>query len=47
MVGIPAGIFVMGSPPGEPGRFNSQGPQHDDLRAYVSQFDRIGNVEVK
>jgi formylglycine-generating enzyme required for sulfatase activity len=28
MVGIPAGKFVMGSPPGEPGRFASEGPQH-------------------
>ncbi len=28
MVGIPAGTFVMGSPPGEPGRFDSEGPQH-------------------
>jgi formylglycine-generating enzyme required for sulfatase activity len=28
MVGIPAGNFVMGSPPGEPGRFDSEGPQH-------------------
>lgn len=28
MVGIPAGKFVMGSPPGEPGRFESEGPQH-------------------
>jgi formylglycine-generating enzyme required for sulfatase activity len=28
MVGIPAGKFVMGSPPGEPGRFDSESPQH-------------------
>jgi len=28
MVGIPAGKFVMGSPAGEPGRFDSEGPQH-------------------
>jgi formylglycine-generating enzyme required for sulfatase activity len=27
MVGIPAGKFVMGSPAGEPGRFDSEGPQ--------------------
>ena len=28
MVGIPAGTFLMGSPKNEPGRFNSEGPQH-------------------
>jgi formylglycine-generating enzyme required for sulfatase activity len=28
MVGIPAGRFVMGSPAQEPGRFDSEGPQH-------------------
>jgi formylglycine-generating enzyme required for sulfatase activity len=28
MIGIPAGKFVMGSPPGEQGRFDSEGPQH-------------------
>lgn len=28
MVGIPAGKFVMGSPAGEPGRFQNEGPQH-------------------
>ena len=28
MVGIPAGSFTMGSPRSEPGRFNSEGPQH-------------------
>lgn len=28
MVVIPAGRFVMGSPPGEPGRSDSEGPQH-------------------
>ena len=28
MVGIPAGRFVMGSPVGESGRFDSEGPQH-------------------
>ena len=27
MVGIPAGKFVMGSPAGEPGRFDAEGPQ--------------------
>ena len=28
MVGIPAGKFLMGSPASEPGRFDSEGPQH-------------------
>lgn len=29
MVVIPAGRFVMGSPPDEPGRSNDEGPQHE------------------
>ena len=28
MVGLPAGGFVMGSPPSESGRFENEGPQH-------------------
>lgn len=28
MVAIPGGAFTMGSPPTEPGRFDSEGPQH-------------------
>lgn len=28
MIGIPAGRFAMGSPANEPGRFDSEGPQH-------------------
>ena len=28
MVGIPAGRFLMGSPPEEPGRFDTEGPLH-------------------
>ena len=28
MVGIPCGTFLMGSPPKERGRFDSEGPQH-------------------
>jgi formylglycine-generating enzyme required for sulfatase activity len=28
MVGIPAGAFMMGSPENEPGRFDTEGPQH-------------------
>ena len=36
MVGIPAGGFVMGSPAGEPGRFDAEGPQHHvSLRAFA------------
>jgi formylglycine-generating enzyme required for sulfatase activity len=29
MLGIPGGTFTMGSPPTEPGRFDTEGPQHD------------------
>ncbi|HTV30856.1 MAG TPA: hypothetical protein VMF32_24170, partial [Xanthobacteraceae bacterium] len=28
MVAIPAGKFIMGSPAAEPGRFDSESPQH-------------------
>jgi formylglycine-generating enzyme required for sulfatase activity len=36
MVGIPAGRFLMGSPAHEPGRFDSEGPQHVvTLRAFA------------
>ena len=36
MVAIPAGRFVMGSPAGEPGRFDSEGPQHAvSVRAFA------------
>src|SRR6185295_12348542 len=28
MIGIPAGSFTMGSPPNEPGRFDTEGPPH-------------------
>jgi len=28
MVAVPAGKFLMGSPAHEPGRFDSEGPQH-------------------
>lgn len=28
MIGIPAGSFLMGSPASEPGRFDTEGPQH-------------------
>jgi formylglycine-generating enzyme required for sulfatase activity len=29
MIGIPGGTFTMGSPANEPGRFDTEGPQHD------------------
>src|SRR5271155_5544778 len=29
MVVLPAGLFTMGSPPGEPGRCTDEGPQHE------------------
>jgi formylglycine-generating enzyme required for sulfatase activity len=36
MVGIPAGRFLMGSPAHEPGRFDSEGPQHGvTVRAFA------------
>lgn len=36
MVGIPAGRFVMGSPAGEPGRFDTEGPRHAvSIRAFA------------
>jgi formylglycine-generating enzyme required for sulfatase activity len=36
MVGIPAGQFTMGSPAKEPGRFDSEGPQHGvAIRAFA------------
>ena len=41
MVGIPAGRFMMGSPVGEPGRFDNEGPQHlVSIRAFaLGKFD--------
>jgi formylglycine-generating enzyme required for sulfatase activity len=42
MVVIPAGSFVMGSPDGENGRYDVEGPQHDVVFAQpfaVSRFD--------
>lgn len=36
MVAIPSGSFTMGSPPGEPGRFDAEGPQHRvTIRAFA------------
>ena len=42
MVVIPAGSFMMGSPPSEEGRYNNEGPQH---RVSVSRF-AMGKYEV-
>jgi formylglycine-generating enzyme required for sulfatase activity len=41
MVAVPAGRFVMGSPASEPGRFDSEGPQHVvSVRAFaLGKFD--------
>ncbi|HYM19252.1 MAG TPA: formylglycine-generating enzyme family protein [Micropepsaceae bacterium] len=41
MVGIPAGSFTMGSPVGEPGRFDTEGPTHAvNLRAFaLAKYD--------
>ena len=41
MVGIPAGRFLMGSPKTEPGRFNSEEPQHAvSIKAFaLSKYD--------
>ena len=36
MVGIPGGSFIMGSPPGEAGRFDTEGPQHEvSIKAFA------------
>ena len=41
MIGIPGGSFVMGSPPAEAGRFDTEGPQHEVmLNAFaISKYD--------
>src|SRR5262249_55118755 len=41
MVGIPAGTFLMGSPAGETGRFDSEGPQHEvAIKAFaIGKYD--------
>jgi formylglycine-generating enzyme required for sulfatase activity len=46
MVGIPAGSFTMGSPPGEHGRFDSEGPQHGvSVRAFALGKYDVTNEE--
>ncbi|SMF43499.1 Formylglycine-generating enzyme, required for sulfatase activity, contains SUMF1/FGE domain [Tistlia consotensis] len=46
MVGIPAGRFVMGSPKHEPGRFDSEGPQHEvTIRAFALGKNEVTNAE--
>jgi formylglycine-generating enzyme required for sulfatase activity len=42
MIAVPAGCFMMGSPPDEPGRDTDEGPQH---RVWVGAF-AIGRTEV-
>ena len=41
MIGIPAGSFTMGSPPDEPGRFDTEGPAHPvTLKAFaLAKYD--------
>lgn len=43
MVVIPAGTFMMGSPPAEPGRFRDEGPQH---RVTIAQPFALGRYAV-
>ncbi len=43
MVIIPAGSFLMGSPPSEPGRYDWEGPQH---RVEIAQPFAVGKYEV-
>src|SRR6202789_2990939 len=46
MVGIPAGKFLMGSPAHEPGRFDSEGPQHVvTLKAFALGKFPVTSVE--
>lgn len=43
MIAVPAGSFVMGAPPDEPGRDDSEGPQH---RVAVTHGFAIGKFDV-
>ena len=43
MVVVPGGSFMMGSPPGEAGRFNNEGPQH---RVVIGRPFAVGVFEV-
>jgi formylglycine-generating enzyme required for sulfatase activity len=43
MVVVPAGGFMMGSPPGEAGRSDSEGPQH---RVTIAKAFAVGKLEV-
>lgn len=46
MVAIPAGTFTMGSPATEPGRFDSEGPQHSvSVRAFALGKYDVTNAE--
>ncbi len=43
MVVVPAGAFLMGSPPNEPGRFDNEGPQH---RVTIARRFALGKFDV-
>ena len=43
MVWIDPGVFSMGSPPSEPGRYGDEGPQHD---VEISQGFYLGKYEI-
>lgn len=43
MVVVPAGDFTMGSPPGEEGRFDREGPQHE---VTIGRAFAVGKFEV-
>ena len=46
MVAIPAGAFLMGSPAGERGQFDDEGPQHRvSVRAFALGKYDVTNVE--
>jgi formylglycine-generating enzyme required for sulfatase activity len=46
MIAIPAGKFVMGSPPTERGRFDTEGPQHVvSVRAFAISVYDVTNAE--
>ncbi|MGH6916250.1 MAG: formylglycine-generating enzyme family protein, partial [Geminicoccaceae bacterium] len=44
MVVVPAGEFIMGAPPGEPGRFDDEGPLH---KVMIPRPFAVGRYEVR